>query len=255
MKKLFRRAAAFTLLELSIVIVIIALMIGGILSGNALIAAAELRSIPADAQSYINAIGTFRSQYRYLPGDMINPAKYWSTASGTSIGNGDGLILSSTAEPFLAWQQLSLAGLTDASYSGASGYIIGTTVPASKFGLAGFGLLNDPTLSTSLDGRHYTGINYGNFLSFGLTSVATTAPGMALSATGALTPAEAYNIDKKVDDGIPGSGKWLTRSTSGLGLWNNTTSCTLGTGPTDYAAEYRLTNSTIACSFYILTGY
>lgn len=240
MKKLLRRAAAFTLLELSIVIVIIALLIGGILSGNALIAAAELRSVSADAQSYINAIGTFRSQYRYLPGDMPTATKYWST---TTPGNGDGVITGD--ERFYSWHQLSLAGLTDATYTGATNFTIGTTVPGSRFGLAGFSLFYDAAPTSPP--FYYAG-NYGNTLAFGMTATSTTIPPL----NPALTATEAYNIDKKVDDGKPGTGKWIALSMTDFG---ETNTCSTSTNNTDYTGEYKLTRSTIVCAFLIPTGY
>ena len=64
--------AAFTLVELSIVIVIIGLLIGGILGGQSLIHASELKSVISDFQKYQSAITQFRTQYNAWPGDMPN---------------------------------------------------------------------------------------------------------------------------------------------------------------------------------------
>jgi prepilin-type N-terminal cleavage/methylation domain-containing protein len=51
--------AGFTLIELSIVLTVIGLLIGGILMGRSLLHAAEVRSVYTDAQRYITAIGYF----------------------------------------------------------------------------------------------------------------------------------------------------------------------------------------------------
>ncbi|MFZ4541879.1 MAG: type II secretion system protein [Rickettsiales bacterium] len=54
---------AFSLVELSIVLVILGLLVGGILSGQALIRASELRSVSTEQQRYFTAIQTFRDKY------------------------------------------------------------------------------------------------------------------------------------------------------------------------------------------------
>ncbi|PZP83692.1 MAG: type II secretion system protein, partial [Azospirillum brasilense] len=53
----------FSLVELSIVLVILGLLTGGILGGQSLIRAAELRTISTDANRYITAAQTFRDKY------------------------------------------------------------------------------------------------------------------------------------------------------------------------------------------------
>ena len=58
----------FTLVELSIVLVIIGLIVGGILTGKDLIRAAELRSVQSDKEKIVTAINTFELKYNCLPG-------------------------------------------------------------------------------------------------------------------------------------------------------------------------------------------
>ena len=62
-----RTKQAFSLVELSIVLVILGLLAGGVLSGQALIRAAELRSVTADYQRYTAAIMVFRDKYFSFP--------------------------------------------------------------------------------------------------------------------------------------------------------------------------------------------
>ena len=69
----------FTLLELSIVLVIIGLIIGGITVGQDLIRSAELQRLTADINKYKVALNAFKLKYNQLPGDMKNATSYWPT--------------------------------------------------------------------------------------------------------------------------------------------------------------------------------
>jgi prepilin-type N-terminal cleavage/methylation domain-containing protein len=79
-----RNTRGFTLVELSIVLVILGLLAGGVLAGQGLIRAAELRSITTDQQRFLIAIRAFRDQYRSLPGDMPNATLVWGGARSHS---------------------------------------------------------------------------------------------------------------------------------------------------------------------------
>ena len=60
----------FTLVEISIVMIIIGLLIGGILKGQELVKSAEVSRAVTELKSMQAAIETFRSEYRAFPGDM-----------------------------------------------------------------------------------------------------------------------------------------------------------------------------------------
>src|SRR3982751_930235 len=60
----------FTLIELSIVLVIIGLIVGGVLVGQDLIRAAEVRATISQIEKYNTAVNTFRGKYNALPGDL-----------------------------------------------------------------------------------------------------------------------------------------------------------------------------------------
>ena len=76
---------AFSLVELSIVLVILGLLVGGILGGQSLIRAAELRSVAVDKDKFTTAINAFRVKYSAIPGDMTNATDYWGTFSTDNI--------------------------------------------------------------------------------------------------------------------------------------------------------------------------
>jgi prepilin-type N-terminal cleavage/methylation domain-containing protein len=79
----------FTLIELSIVLVIIGLIVGGILVGRELIHAAELRGDIREIDKMDAAVNTFRLKYNCLPGDCANATQF---LEGAYNGNGNGLI-------------------------------------------------------------------------------------------------------------------------------------------------------------------
>src|SRR4051812_47024942 len=80
----------FTLIELSIVLVIIGLIVGGVLVGQDLIRAAEIRATVAQVEKYNTAINTFRTKYNGMPGDLTNAANFGFTALAAGAGKGDG---------------------------------------------------------------------------------------------------------------------------------------------------------------------
>jgi prepilin-type N-terminal cleavage/methylation domain-containing protein len=101
---LFLPSRGFSLVELSIVLVILGLLVGGVLSGQSLIRASELRKVTTEYTSIVAAVGSFREKYLYLPGDFPNASQFWGAAAAgagcwftpnpgtvpTCSGNGDG---------------------------------------------------------------------------------------------------------------------------------------------------------------------
>ena len=207
-----KKQSAFTLVELSIVLVILGLLVGGVLTGQSLIRAAELRAVTTEKDKYIVAFYTFRDKYMAVPGDMPNAYAYWGSDCGTDTttgntgcnGNGDGYIDIdlSMGESVKAWEHLSRAGLIEGSFTGegivdaGSIFLSPTAIPHSKLTNA-----------------------FWNFGSGGNdASGALTLPNMQLNfigldpATGrwialpSLTNGEALSIDLKTDDGHANSG-------------------------------------------------
>lgn len=276
---------AFSLVELSIVLVILGLLTGGILAGQSLIRAAELRAVSTEYQRYMTAMQSFRDKYFALPGDMINATKFWGTDAGcpgvyptvrtgipTCDGDGDGIILHVSAggtkqnELYGLWQHLSNAGLIEGKYAGIStgafgwpvpydaGARAGFNVPGSKLPNAAWGFITTGNIDISNTG--YVEGQYGNALYFG----GSDSGGLlfpTFSASGPLKADEAWNIDTKMDDGKPGSGSVV--------LQESNTSCYLlsngSAGVTSAAAartdiQYNLPNaSSSGCSFVFKTQF
>ncbi len=132
--------SGFTLIELSIVLVIIALLVGGILVGRDLIKAAEIRQIVSDVEKFSSAANTFREKYGCLPGDCTKAAELGFDAFTGSAANGDSVIGYSghpacavfpntgcPVEHAAFWYQLSAASLISGSYPWPASGSDGTT--------------------------------------------------------------------------------------------------------------------------------
>src|SRR5437016_11965015 len=139
------RHHGFTLIEMSIVLVIIGLIIGGVLVGRDMIKQAELRKLMSEKDKIVSAVHAFHAKYNCLPGDCPNATQLFGVAAGDGTGNdtacysaldaggatgtcnGDGNDLIEYCGAFadncarelaLVWQHLSLAGLISGTYSG-----------------------------------------------------------------------------------------------------------------------------------------
>ncbi len=83
----------FTLVELSVVLVIVGLLVGALFVGKKLLAAAEVRSTISRLNQYDQAINSFRAKYKYLPGDLPGTkAVGYGLPGEINAGNGDGRI-------------------------------------------------------------------------------------------------------------------------------------------------------------------
>lgn len=212
-----RQLAAFTLIELSIVIVIIGLIVAGIVAGQSLVKQAQLRTVVSDINKFRAAISAFRVQYDALPGDMKTADSYFSAcvtdpnlSINTCNGNGNGHIRysdwslpSGAYEGWRAFEHMHHAGLLELSLTNL-GHRPPPGIGAGEQSLKG---VNIPEGSF---GNGYTiGITSGN--TSRVYSIAIGAEtGAWVSDGGVFTPTEAYSIDNKVDDGIPDQGKWTS---------------------------------------------
>ncbi len=90
--------AGFTLIELSIVLVIIGLIVGGVLVGQDLIKAAEIRATISQYEKYNAAMNTFRTKYNGMPGDLsaTQAIAFGLGTAATTVGDGNSLIESTS---------------------------------------------------------------------------------------------------------------------------------------------------------------
>jgi len=170
------RQKGFTLIELAIVMVIIGLLIGAVLKGQAMIDDAKNKRLMNDIQGMSAAFYTYYDRYNALPGDegATATARWAGVATGDGSGyvGGTGTAVPPSGESLEAVQALRFAGLI-------SGDPAATTAPGNPYaGIYGF------------DSNAYGGTTgTRNRL------VVSNVPGSV-----------AQIIDTKFDDGLTGTG-------------------------------------------------
>ncbi len=130
----------FTLVELAIVMVIIGLLVGAVLKGQAMIDDARIKRVINDINGISAAYFTYLDRYNALPGDDPNSVGRWA---GVASGDGDGVIEQSETTPsgesLEAWQGMRSAGLL----SGNATAVGAAALPRHPFGdIFGIGDLN-----------------------------------------------------------------------------------------------------------------
>ncbi len=247
----------FSLIELSIVLVIIALLVGGVITGQSLIHAAGLHTVSNDINKNTVALNSFRDKYMALPGDMPNATAFWGTDAGgcgawhavtgpttaTCNGNYDRMIATSAFsldERFLAWQHLANAEMIEGKFTGKSADsgnntpARGRNVPQNKVRDSYWVIFWGGPID-SADANFYEG-DYRN-MSWLLRG----------TGGGALSPQDMLSIDIKSDDGKPALGKIRTLKKTSVYSPNCTTDDTT-------SASYVGSNSTTMCILQVDYG-
>ena len=259
--------AGFTLLELSIVLVIIGLLIGGVFVGQSLIHNAQLNAVITEFNRYQTSVQSFKQQYQAVPGDMSNATSFWGVLAGTGSdstcgatqsfttatcnGTGNGWVSDAEGpiyETFRYWQHLSNAKMIEGSYigipNGGGTIIIGKNVPASRYSSnAGWSVYKGSTLTGGSAGSSFaTDYGQGHILIFGGVGGALIS-----AAQGTVVPPkDAWSIDKKIDDGKPALGNVISSETA---------NCTSAASMSDLSATYALTTTVPACYLIFVPGF
>ena len=180
------KQSGFTLVEIAIVLVIIGLLLGGVLKGQELIDQSKIKRVVNDFNNITAAVYTYQDRYKALPGDDLNAATRWPTAIGgaaATAGDGDSIIDATLLQVFTglaneggyAWQHLRASGLVTGN------------------------MATGPTSET----RELTPFNsnYG----FGASTPAFNL-GIAPIFCASVPPKAAEQLDRQLDDGMPGTG-------------------------------------------------
>ena len=175
------RLAAFSLIELSVVLVIVGVLMGAIFKGQDLLDVAKVRSVVHDFQHIKIAIHNYQDTYGALPGD--DPQADTRFGSGVVKGNGNGFVES--AESAHVWEHLNKAGDWESA-----------TPPTSKFG-GNYDIISAPDATMP-----------GNWIRLSKDS------GQAL-----LTPKQVQKLMSKIDEGqaASDSAHGLLRAKEGQG--------------------------------------
>ena len=206
--------AGFSLLELSVVLIIMGLIAVAIISGRSIIQASETRAVMSEIRKHMQSFNQFTERYKAYPGDFRSASVvfqpliqaiidgHYPFSQGLALtdynGNGDNQIKWGDAEGVKAWSQLQLAGLTDGvgtSDPRGTAAIPRANIPGSNIGGGGNGYFIDYSATM----QNYLGL--GGVIANGRNT------------RSALSPERAANIDGKMDDGKPSSG--FMQSTNG----------------------------------------
>lgn len=241
---------AFTLIELSIVLVILAVIVGGILTGQSLIKTAELNGFVSELEATRTSFQRFQAKYAQLPGDMDNAYDIWgSDCSATQAfcdGDGDAIAdAQMDLEGVGFWRHLVLSEMVDYYVAVAEDpeedCILGANLP--HLSMDGVGMMPyDPR--HVIDSRTATVSSYQQALIYGVPNGDPEV--CASDGSGYFTAEQLYTIDKKMDDGFAYSGKILnSENVSGC-----STSTNAGAGDLD-DGDYDLANNGInLCHLY-----
>ena len=220
----------FTLIELSIVLIIISLVVGGIVGGQSLVKSAKVNQMANDISKHGAMILLFRDQYDFFPGDLPNAQEYWPSCldlSGVDCnGNGDNVI----TETLRAYEHLYLGGFLDTQYlflGDSSNYYDYSYKPPIS-GTNTYGAIR------TIDGLSPAIYN-------------TTGHNISISSlANYIASADIKRIDSKIDDGFASKGKMMAFFPSDP-RYRSLTSCVSGPS-TDVNATYLLANNSTACT-------
>lgn len=246
--------SGFTLIEISVVLVIIGLIVGGILVGRHLVDSATMKAQIVQISKLNTALNTFRGKYDMMPGDLTQAdvaklgfTDYFVYGDGNGIVN-DTLGVYDTSswyiEPVLFFSQLADAGLTEKytyHYPNPTGFLSPIrTLPVLKLNE------NSGMIAATYKGKVWY------FLGVANTAMATAY--LSSFCSPALTPSLARELDTKMDDGIPGTGIVLASTPPVTALSGHTTDLDLTPSQcvTDATATAYNTSSTrLWCSMLI----
>lgn len=209
----------FTLVELSIVLVIIGLLIGGILVGQSLIESAQNHRMVKQIQQTKIAYDQFKERFKYPPGDVSNnilPTTY----------DGDQNNKIDNSEDLQVWSQLVMAGMypdTDLVSN-----FNGETIMLSSIDNAG--------IIITYGSSHM--FKFGNILAIRDTEA---------TQSGGLYAQQVYYLDKKMDDSQPKTGA-IHGHSFGDGSSSGCTSGNSGSG--DYAHAWMRSPDSTGVFYY-----
>ncbi|MEQ8735955.1 MAG: prepilin-type N-terminal cleavage/methylation domain-containing protein [Rhodospirillaceae bacterium] len=195
--------SGFTLIEMSIVLVIIGLIIGGILKGQEIIESSRQKNVITQIDAVRAAINTFADKYNALPGDYGSASTRISGALSGTDGNDNGIIggtvaltaIANSGENLDFFNHLAGAELLSGTTIGTVGSAFGDGAALPAVAVPGAGMTmaysDHAVLASSSRQTHWLRVHKAPS-----TTISTAA------ASGAFTGKSLFQIDLKVDDGV-----------------------------------------------------
>ncbi|MEN2980074.1 prepilin-type N-terminal cleavage/methylation domain-containing protein [Tistrella bauzanensis] len=192
----------FTLVEVAIALVVIALLVGTVLQAQGMVGNTRVQALISDVGAIRTAFSQFQERYGALPGDYAGAA---GLRTGLASGNGDGVLAGTgpSDESAAVWQHLTAAQFLTNLKIPATGVL----VPATPLG-GQYQVFQDSTGTWLRIGNMATSDNSGPLL----------------------TVEQARRLDQELDDGLPATGGIMNKTPAcqgeGINIYNLTSSAT-----------------------------
>ncbi|MEO5329053.1 MAG: prepilin-type N-terminal cleavage/methylation domain-containing protein [Magnetococcus sp. THC-1_WYH] len=262
--KKHRHADGFTLIEIAIVVVIIGLLLGGVLKGQEMIRNARAHNVADQGNAVKAAILGFSDRYRALPGDysaafdnipgLLDTAPLSNGDGNSRIGFDDSASIgipnaeNRAKELGLTWLHLSRAGFISGNFVGTS-FDPSTGSYDAANGITTYTGGDESGWSCPVDTCLVNAFNGPMILAYsseqtGLSKVADNARSNELYSGKGIPVEIIAELDRKVDDGRPGTGSFrvgdgfIGKTTGNVGhLCADDGTATVGVAP-DMAATW-----------------
>ncbi len=207
-----KKSLGYTLIELSLFIIIIGLVIVAVISSKDIIHNALIRSQIVQIKKFDIATNSFILKYGGLPGDLVDAKSYWPEAE-----NGDGNGKMSHPVDYIAlvgleglkfFHHLSLSELIDDKYNNT--WELGVGFPSLVINpnngmMVGNNITNGVGKPHQLSDDSVRNNNHRIALYLNVSLPSSQGEGYN-DDIGVLTPQHAFSIDNKIDDGFARSG-------------------------------------------------
>ncbi len=213
----------FTLVQVAIVLMIAGLLVGSMFMGEELVVIYKVHAQISQIGAFDEAVATFNEKFEGLPGDLLAvmaERQGLPAGDGTpSHGDGDGKISPCNlgwqwhlgCETALFWSQLSVSGMIPGNYTADSRftdnrlnhvnamdpYLPRSPLMEGVYVAIWSSVANQPSPKPQLP--------YGNY--YEISRIMGVADEKFVDDSKALTPEQSYDIDRKMDDGLPLSGR------------------------------------------------
>jgi prepilin-type N-terminal cleavage/methylation domain-containing protein len=213
------KSKAFSMIEMSISITIIAIIMGLVMMVSKSAENARLLIIAGEYKAFQKSVKSFKDYFGGYPGDLPNAYDLLGTACGTDTSvesggcNGDGNEMVNTSkESYKVAQHLYIAKLVSRAYSGSSAS--GTYDEKYINSLFRLGYYS-PMIHSSVS---YASGNQGSIATKHFIVYGAEPSDSGIPYDPLITPVEARRIDSKIDDGFAFEGMVQIR-------YNDATSC------------------------------
>ncbi len=184
----------YTIIEITIIVIALSIFLGIFVNANFKRESNEIKKVVSDIQDYTVSIGEFKRKYGFLPGD-IKKTQIFSLSETNTDGNENNIIEDLNQQVGISNQNLRLDGeignfwlhLYKSDFTPGNNNIY----PFLEY-------FNSGILVFSKNNQNYFHIG-----------IAGTNKDNEIELINILTPNQAYQIDKKMDDGLPYSGRIL----------------------------------------------